>query len=55
MPAKKVVDRDKIVKSALKIVKKEGMQGLNMRTLARACNCSTQPIYNCFSGMDGLK
>ena len=55
MPAKKVVERAYILKNALKIVKKDGMEGLNMRSLAKACNCSTQPVYNCFGGMAELK
>lgn len=55
MPARKVFERDRILKNALKIVKKDGMEGLNMRSLAKVCNCSTQPVYNSFSGMTELK
>ena len=55
MPAKKVISKEKIIDEALNIVRKEGMEGLNMRTLAKACNCSTQPLYLSFSGMDELK
>ena len=55
MPAKKVVSRENLIEAALGIVRKEGMDGLNMRTLAKACNCSTQPIYLSFSGADQLK
>lgn len=55
MPAKKIISKESIVEAALDIVRKEGMEGLNMRTLAKACNCSTQPIYLSFSGADELK
>ena len=55
LPAKKVISKESIIQAALGIVRKEGMEGLNMRTLAKACNCSTQPIYLSFSGADELK
>ncbi|MBD5631899.1 MAG: WHG domain-containing protein [Clostridia bacterium] len=41
--------------SALEIVRQSGIDALNMRTLAKKCNCSTQPIYLSFSGIDELK
>lgn len=55
MPAKKVVSREKILAAALKIVEKRGMEGLNMRSLAKECGCSTQPIYLCFGNAENLK
>lgn len=55
MPAKTVTDRDRILKAAMRIVKKRGMDGLNMRAVAKECGCSTQPLYHCFSGMPALK
>lgn len=55
MPAKKVISKQNIVEAALKIVRKEGMEGLNMRSVAKACNCSTQPIYLSFTGIGELK
>lgn len=55
MPAKKTISKEKILAAALKIVRKEGMEGLNMRALAKECNCSTQPIYLCFKGAENLK
>lgn len=55
MPAKRVITKQNILAAALKIVKKRGMEGLDMRSLAKECNCSTQPIYNCFCGMAQLK
>ena len=33
----------------------EGMGAVNARSVAKALNCSTQPIFSYFSGMDDLK
>ncbi len=55
MPAKKMISKGNIVEAALGIVRREGMEGLNMRSLAKECNCSTQPIYLSFTGIDELK
>ena len=55
MPAKKQITKEKILAAALQIVRERGMDSLNMRTLAKACNCSTQPIYLSYKGMDDLK
>ena len=55
MPAKKQITTEKILSEALKIVRERGIDNLNMRTLAKACNCSTQPIYLSYKGMDDLK
>ena len=55
MPAKKVISKQNIVEAALKIVRKEGMEGLNMRSVSKECSCSTQPIYLSFTGMEELK
>ena len=55
MPAKKQITKQKILEAAVEIVRQCGIAALNMRTLAKACACSTQPIYLSFSGMDELK
>lgn len=55
MPAKKIVTKEIILQAALKLVEREGIETLNMRSLANECKCSTQPIYHAFSGMDELK
>ena len=55
MPAKKVISREKILEEALNIVRERGFEALNMRDLAKRCNCSTQPIYLSFSGVSELK
>ena len=55
MPAKKVVTKEYILNSALELVRESGIDSLNMRSLADRCNCSTQPIYLSFKGIDELK
>lgn len=55
MPAKKLITRETILDAAFDIVRSTGMEGLNMRSLAKKCNCSTQPIYLSFSGAEQLK
>lgn len=55
MPAKKQITKEDILEAAFKIVKESGMDALNMREIATRCNCSTQPIYLSFSGMEELK
>lgn len=55
MPAKKQVTREALLDAAIEIIRKDGIDALNMRTLAQKCNCSTQPIYLSFSGAEELK
>lgn len=55
LPAKKVITKQKLLDEAFKIVRESGMDALNMRELAKRCNCSTQPIYLSFNGMDEIK
>lgn len=55
MPAKKQITKEDILEAAFSIVKESGIDALNMREIAMRCNCSTQPIYLSFSGMDELK
>lgn len=55
MPAKKQIEKEKIVAAAVKIVRNKGMGALNVREIARECKCSTQPIYHAFDRMEQLK
>ena len=55
MPAKKQIAKEEILSAALKIVRENGIEALNMRSLAKRCNCSTQPIYHSFNGIEDLK
>lgn len=53
--AKKVITRDIILNAAFELVRKEGAAALSIRSIARACDCSTQPIYFSFKSIDEIK
>ncbi len=55
MPPKVRVNKQDIIDAALKLVRENGEEALNARALAVALNCSTQPIFSNFAGMDELK
>ena len=55
MPPKVKITRDDIVRTAVDIVRKNGSQAINARTIAAALNCSTQPVFSNFSTMDELR
>lgn len=54
MPPKAKVTRDNIINAAVDIVRKNGTQSLNARTIASLLSCSTQPIFSNFATMDEL-
>lgn len=55
MPAKKQITRDMILNIALKLLKNQGYEAVTIKQLASQLNCSTQPIYLSFSGMEDLR
>lgn len=55
MPAKKIITKQILIDGAIEIIRRDGGSALNMRNLAKQCNCSTQPIYLSFKGIDELK
>ena len=55
MPAKKKITREAIIKAAFEILRKNGAEAVNARSIADRLNCSTQPIYHDFTGMYELK
>ena len=55
MPPKVKVTKEEIIRAAVEIVRRDGHQALNARTVAAALNCSTQPVFSNFSGMDALR
>lgn len=55
MPAKKQIEKEDIISAALQLVRERGIEGLNMRDVAKRCFCSTQPIYLSFKNADELK
>ena len=55
MPAKKQVTKAMILSAALNLLRAQGYDAVNIKQLANALGCSTQPIYLSFSGMDELR
>ena len=40
---------------SLKIIRNDGIQGLNARRIAKELGCSTQPIFYYYESMDDIK
>ena len=55
MPPKVKVTKKEIINAALEIVRQQGMDALNARTVATRLQCSTQPVFSNFSGMEQLR
>lgn len=55
MPAKKKATREEMIEAAFHVLGRDGYQAVNARSIARELECSTQPIYHEFIGMQELK
>jgi len=55
MPPKISFTRDMIIHAAAELVRKEGIEKLNARNVAKAIGGSTQPIYRVFRSIDELE
>lgn len=55
MPAKKQITKDMILGAALKLLKEQGYDAVNIKQLSKELGCSTQPVYLSFSGMEDLR
>lgn len=55
MPPKQRITREMILERSFTMFCQEGMEAVNARSVAKALNCSTQPIFSYFTGMDDLK
>ena len=55
MPPKQRITREMILDKSFAMFRTEGMEAVNARSIAKALNCSTQPIFSYFSGMEDLK
>ena len=55
MPPKVKTTREEIINTAFEIVRQSGEQFLNARTIAKALNCSTQPVFSNFTSMNELR
>lgn len=55
MPAIRKISKEDIVNASVEIIRKEGLQNLNARRVAKQLGCSTQPIFYIYSNMDEIK
>lgn len=55
MPPKKKITKKKILKIALDIVRKHGIESISARSIAKKLECSPQPIYSVFKNMNELE
>lgn len=55
MPPKRQISEEMILEQAFVMTRKQGFEHLTARALAGELHCSTQPIYQAFGGMEGLK
>ena len=55
MARKKEIDKQRILDAAYKLAVRGGIESLTARNIAKAVNCSTQPIYLEFENMQGLR
>lgn len=53
-PAKKVL-KEQIVEAAIQIIREDGLEGINARTLAKKLGCSVQPVFSNFSTMQEVR
>ena len=53
--AKKIISKEKILNAAFELTRKSGAKNLSVRSIARSCDCSTQPVYISFKGIDEIK
>ena len=55
MPPKQRITREMILEKSFAMFCREGMGAVNARSVAKALNCSTQPIFSYFEGMEDLR
>ena len=55
MPARKKIEKENIIDTCLKITRREGIDALNSRKVAKALGCSTQPLFYYYENMDEIK
>lgn len=55
MPPRPKITREMVIEAGLGIVRSEGQESLNVRRIAAALKCSTQPVMYHFKTVDELK
>lgn len=55
MPPKPIIDTKDVLVAALSIVRDNGIENINARSIAKTLNCSTKPLFRLYKNMDELK
>lgn len=55
MARKKTIFKEQILEGAIRLLKRDGINNLTARNIADELKCSTQPIYNEYKNMGGLR
>lgn len=55
MAGKSIITKEELLKVALNMVEKNGIESINARNLAKEAGISTKPIYRLYSSLDDLK
>ena len=55
MPPKSRITKDMILQAAVEVVRQNGFESVNARTVSQHLHCSTQPVMYHFSTIDSLK
>lgn len=55
MPPKVKTTKEHIISAAVEIVRENGAEALNARTVAARLGCSTQPVFSNFATMEDLR
>ncbi len=55
MPPKPIISKQDIINAAIQLVRDDGMDSVNARSLASALTCSTKPLFRIYKNMEELK
>lgn len=55
MAGRSIIDKKTLLKVAVSMVEKEGLESINARSLAKKAGISTKPIYRLYTSLDDLK
>lgn len=55
MPPKPTIDKQAILNAAISLVREQGMESINARSIASFLSCSTKPLFRVYGNMEALK
>ena len=55
MPPKPTTSKEAILNAAISLVREQGMESVNARSIASMLNCSTKTLFRVYENMDALK